>query len=125
MYNIDSALLAGGQIQKYYLTPLYRSTPFIGGQRCQPFQMGHSLYIRGSGGGGRSIDTILMSMVSDRGLCLCLYRQKRGKKTPSFIKQKIASSVRFFVLFIELGIGYVQVLIRMVCCNQCQSVNIF
>jgi hypothetical protein len=42
--------------------PLHRSSPFIGGQRCQPIQMGHSLHIRGCGGGGDILDTIIMSM---------------------------------------------------------------
>jgi hypothetical protein len=43
--------------------PLRHSSPFIGLQRCKPIQMGHSLHIRGSGGGGGGLDTILMSMV--------------------------------------------------------------
>jgi hypothetical protein len=43
--------------------PLRHSSPFIGLQRFKPIQMGHSLHIRGSGGGGGGLDTILMSMV--------------------------------------------------------------
>jgi hypothetical protein len=42
---------------KYYLAPLPRSSPFTGGQRWQPIQMGHSLHIRAKWlgeGGGRS-----------------------------------------------------------------------
>jgi hypothetical protein len=54
----------GGQKQNYYLTPLYRSSPFIGEQRWQPIQLGHSLHIRGCGGG--VLDTILMSLVLRR-----------------------------------------------------------
>jgi hypothetical protein len=33
--------------------PLHRSSPFKGGQRWEPIQMGHSLHIRGSGGRSR------------------------------------------------------------------------
>jgi hypothetical protein len=44
--------------------PLHRSSPYIGGQRWQPSQMGHSLHIRrsGWGGGGGGIYTFLISM---------------------------------------------------------------
>jgi hypothetical protein len=41
--------------------PPSRSSFFIGGQRWQPIQMGHSLHIRGRGEGG--LDNLLMSMV--------------------------------------------------------------
>jgi hypothetical protein len=37
-------LYYGGQIQKYYLAPLQRSSPFIGELRCQAIQMEHGPY---------------------------------------------------------------------------------
>jgi hypothetical protein len=46
---------------KSYLTPSHSSS-FLGGQRWQPIKMGHSLQIRGRGGGG--LDNILMSMIT-------------------------------------------------------------
>jgi hypothetical protein len=42
--------------------PLPRSSSFLGGQRWQPIQTGHSLHIKGKGGGRSRYYSILMSM---------------------------------------------------------------
>jgi hypothetical protein len=69
-------LYYGGQIYKYYLPPLHRSSPFIGGLRCQAIQTEHGPYIAETRKNPKSSTYCLMSMRKTHSLyaLVLLYR---------------------------------------------------